>query len=134
MNIFDLRTTGRPGLRRAPPPGYDVGWVRIGELDETVFFSTKIWSSSVYARHWKASAELLLRGEIGLFCTDLTDENASTFIGFPVAGGYDFGHWVFPRNHFELVGLELRAASYDRSEGASCWRVFEEALRASTSA
>jgi hypothetical protein len=134
MNIFDLRTTGRPGLRRAPPPGYNVGWVRIGDLDETVFFSTKIWSSSDYARHWKATAELLLREGKGLFCTDLTDDNASIFIGFPIEGGYDFEEWVIPRNQFELVGLELRIASADRSEGASCWRVSEEAVRAFTAA
>jgi hypothetical protein len=76
----------------------------------------------------------LLRGEKGLFCTDLTDDNASIFIGFPIEGGYDFEEWVIPRNQFELVGLELRIASADRSEGASCWRVSEEAVRAFTAA
>jgi hypothetical protein len=130
MDLFDLRTTARPGFGRAPPPGYSVGWVRIDDLDETVFFSTEIWSSSDYAEHWNATAELLLRGEIGLFCTDLTKDNACIFIGFPVEGGFEFEEWVIPRSQLELDGLQLKITRIDRSEGASCWRVSKDAVKA----
>lgn len=130
MDCFDLRTSPSPRLIEAPPPGYGVGWVRIGDLDETVFFSTQIWSPSDYAQHWKASAKLLLRGETGLFCTDLTVENASIFVGFPDGPAFEFEEWMVPRHELELDGLQLKIASHERSNNASRWRVSADAVRA----
>lgn len=130
MDCFDLRTSPSPRLNRAPPPGYGVGWVRIGELDETIFFSTEIWSPSNYAQHWKAAAQLLLQGEAGLFCTDLTQENASIFVGFPDGTGFEFEEWVVPRRDLDLDGLQIKIARHDRSDEASRWHVSSDAVRA----
>lgn len=130
MDCLDLRTSSRPGAPSAPPQGYEVGWVRIGELDETIFFSTEIWSPSDYTEHWKATAQLLLQGETALFCTDLTDQNASIFIGFPAASGFEFEEWVLPRRELKLEGLLLMIAPAKRSENASCWHVSTDAVRA----
>lgn len=130
MDCFDLRVSPRPGFDKAPPPGYGVGWVRIGELDETIFFCTKIWSPTVYAQHWKATAQLLLQGKTGLFCTDLTEENACVFIGFPDGPAFEFEEWMVCRYELEVDGLQLKIASHDRSDQASRWRVSADAVRA----
>jgi hypothetical protein len=131
MDCFDLRASPSPRANQEPPPGYGAGWVRIGDLDETIFFSTAIWSSSDYAQHWKDTAQRLLRGEIGLFCTDLTEDNACIFIGFPAGDlAFEFEEWVIPRNKLQLDGLQLKVARHDRSPRASCWRVSADAVRA----
>ena len=94
-----------------------------------VFFSTLIWSPSDYAQHWKASAQLLLRGETGAFCTDLTEENARIFVGFPDGPAFEFEEWMVPRHELELDGLKLKIVSHERSHIASRWRVSADAVR-----
>jgi hypothetical protein len=130
MDRFDLRTSPSRRLNKAPLPGYGVGCVRIGELDETILFSTEIWSPSEYAQHWKAAAQLLMQGETGLFCTDLTKDNASIFVSFPVGTGFEFEEWLVPRRDLELDGLQIKIARHDRSEEASRWHVSADAVRA----
>jgi hypothetical protein len=130
MECFDLQTSPRPGFTKAPPPGYEVGRVRIGGSDETIFFSTEIWSPSDYAEHWKAASKLLLQGERSLICTDLTKHNASIFIGFPVGSGFEFEQWVVPWTGFRMDGLLLRIAHARRSGNASCWHVSPDAITA----
>jgi hypothetical protein len=71
-----------------------------------------------------------MQGETGLFCTDLTEENAGIFIGFPDGTGFEFEEWVVPRRDLELDGLQLKIASHDRLDGASCWHVSADAVRA----
>ena len=130
MDCFDFRTSPSPRPIEAPPSGYAVGWVRIGDLDETVFFSTHIWSPSDYAQHWKSSAQQLLQGETGFFCTDLTEENGSVFVGFPDGPAFEFEQWMGTRQELELSGLQLKIATHERSDKASRWRVSADAVRA----
>ena len=129
MDCFELRTSPNPCFLEAPPPGYGVGWVRIGGLDETIFFSTQIWSPSDYAQHWRVSATLLLDGETGVLCTDLTEENASIFVGFPDGSMIEFEEWIVPRRELELDGHQLKITSHERSDNASRWRVSADAVR-----
>lgn len=130
MDCFDLRSSPSPRFRETPPLGYAAGWVRISELDETILFCTKIWSPSDYAQHWKSTAQLLLQEGMGLFCTDLTEESASIFVGFSVGGAFEFEELVAPRHMLILDGLQLKIARYDRSDRTSCWRVSADAIRA----
>jgi hypothetical protein len=133
MDDFDFRASSSASLSAAPPPGYGVGRVRIGRSDETIFFSTAVWSPSDYARHWKATAQLLLQGETGVFCTDLNETNASIFIGFPNGSAFEFEQWVVPRHEVELDGLRLTIAVHARHDGASCWHVSADAVKAFSS-
>ena len=130
MDCFDLKASSRPDITLEPPPGYEAGWARIGDLDETIFFSTEIWQPSDYSEHWKATAQLLLQGRTALFCTDLTDDSASIFIGFPAPTGFEFEQWLVPRRSLQVEGLLLKIADAERADNASCWHVSAEAVKA----
>ena len=103
--------------------------MRIGELDEAIFFSTEIWSPSDYIRHWRAASLLVLEGETALFCTDLNRKSANIFCGFPLTEEIEFEEWIVPRVRLRVDGDQLKVTSHARSQEASRWRVSKGAVQ-----
>jgi hypothetical protein len=134
MSMFDLQAFARPGTTVLPPAGFQTGWVRIDDLDETIFYSTAIWSREEYARHWRDAAGRLASGaDFAAFCTDLTTDNASIFAGFRSFDCVWFEEWVMPRSALTVEGTCVAlVADAARSEGgeASSWQVSVDAVRA----
>lgn len=133
MSGFGFFPSERGRGSTSPPPGYGSATVHLGDAVETVFCSVAIWNIHEYADHWRHGASKCLRDrQPFLFCTDLSDQNASVFAAFPEGDGYSFEEWVIPRRAFTVSGREILLASQDdmaRSGGdASSWRVDETAI------
>ena len=129
MSHFNLQTSPLPETAE-PPEGYGSGWVRVGELNEAIFFSTRFWSAGDYAQHWNEAAQKLLRGEQSAFCTDFSDDNAALLMGFPSGSNFEFEEWIVPRHLVQVDGLSMSVARMGRSKDASCWSVSADAIKA----
>jgi hypothetical protein len=133
MTMFDLQAFARPDTTVLPPAGFQTGWVRINDLDETIFYSTSIWSRDEYVQHWRDAAGRLARGaDFAAFCTDLTTDNASIFAGFRSSDCVWFEQWIMPRSSLTVEGrcIALVAATARSEEGeASSWQVSIDAVR-----
>jgi len=131
--MFDIQTFARPDMTQLPPAGYQTGWVRIGDLDETIFYSTAIWSREDYVRHWRDAADRLARGDdFAAFRTDLNTDNASILVAFRSADCVWFEHWVIPQSEITVEGqcIALVAAAVRNKEGkVSTWQVPINAVR-----
>lgn len=115
------------------PPGYGSATVRLGDATEPLFFSLTIWNIGDYVDHWRqGSAKCLREREAFLFCTDLTEQNASVFAAFPEGEGYTFEEWIIPRHTFTVCGREIVLVSQCdmvRAGGdTSSWWVSEAAI------
>jgi hypothetical protein len=133
MGMFDIQAFARPDMTQLPPAGYQTGWVRIGDLDETIFYSTAIWSREDYVHHWRDAAERLARGDdFAAFCTDLNTDNASILAGFRSSHCVWFEEWIIPRSKVTVEGQCIApVAALARSEEgeASSWQVPINAVR-----
>lgn len=115
------------------PRGYGTATVHMAETVETVFFSLGIWSTGDYVDHWRRGASKCLQErQAFLFCTDLTNQNASVFAGFPEGEGYTFEQWVIQRGAFTVSGGEIVLVSQPdmvrAGGGTSSWWVNESAI------
>lgn len=133
MSIFDLQAFARPGAVVLPPAGFQTGWVRINDLDETIFFSTAIWSRAEYVQHWRDAARRLANGaDFAAFCTDLTPDNASLFAGFRSSDCVWFEAWIMLRSALTIDGsciAPTRAIARSEEGNASSWQVSIDAVR-----
>jgi hypothetical protein len=133
MSMFDIQAFARPDMTQLPPAGFQAGWVRVSDLDETIFYSTAIWSREDYVRHWRDAAGRLARGDdFAAFCTDLNTDNASILAAFRSANCVWFEHWVIPRSEITVEGqyIALVAAAVRNEAGkVSTWQVPINAVR-----
>ncbi len=133
MDIFDLQAFGRLDMTNMPPAGHEAGRVRIDDLDETIFFNTKLWSAEDYRQHWQDAAKDLADGaDSAIFCTDLNMDNASMFVGFRAMDCVWFEQWVLLRSAFTLDGIHVTpiTPAVRSEEGeVSCWQVSIDAVR-----
>jgi hypothetical protein len=131
--MFDIQAFARPNMTQLPAAGYQTGWVRIGDLDETIYYSTAIWSREDYVRHWRNAAGRLARGDdFAAFCTDLNKDNASILAGFRSSHCVWFEEWVIPRSGVTVKGQCIApVAAPARSEDGevSSWQVPINAVR-----
>lgn len=107
--------------------------MRLGDAVETVFCSLAIWDLVDYVDHWRHGASKCLEERRAfLFCTDLTDQNASVFAAFPDGNGFLLEEWVVPRRTFIVSGREIvpvGRTEIARSSGdTSSWLVDEAAM------
>lgn len=134
MSIFDLQAFAPPGTTALPPAGFQAGWVRINDLDETIFYSTTIWSREEYIQHWRDTAGRLASGaDFAAFCTDLSTDNASMFAGFRSFDCVWFEEWIMPRSALTVKGrciAPIAAAARSVDGEASLWQVSIDAVRA----
>ena len=132
--MFDLQAFAPPDITQLPPAGFQTGWVRIDDLDETIFYSTAIWSREEYVRHWRDAAGRMATGDdFAAFCTDLNTDNASILAGFRSSDFVWFEEWVIPRSGITVDGpcITLVATPARSEEGeASSWQVPIDAVRA----
>jgi len=132
--MFDFQAFARPDRTVLPPPGFQTGWVRISDLDETILYSTAIWSREEYVEHWRDAARRLgNNADFAVFCTDLTADNASVFAGFRSSDCVWFEEWVMPRSALTVEGtcITLVAAAARREESeTSSWQVSIDDIRA----
>lgn len=133
MSVFGFFPSEHARGPLSPPPGYGVAKVHLGDAVETVFCSLVIWNVGDYVAHWRHGASKCLRERQALlFCTDLTDQNASVFAAFPEGSGYLLEEWVVPRGTFAVSAREITLVSQDdmvRSGGdTSSWWVDEAAI------
>lgn len=84
MTVAALTFCKRPNGYEAPSAGYVRGRIRVGELDETFWSSTSIWSIDQYQRSWRAAAAYCVsKRQPVLLYTDVTARASTAYHAVP---------------------------------------------------